>query len=414
MAFQRLYNIFFFVAAIVLSTILSVSVYSQDDDTGEEDKTKLLNQIAAIELIGKTSLWEDTPEIFLYRIGCKIPKYDKSEEMIVVGSFGYFYSIRTEELRIYLKDGKISRLSIYFINKGDAKDQFKSSSKFARRLSNDHKKLYTRLKDHLGKAKRGKMGQGSGQTTVDYWILPDAEIGLEFSKREYMILHILPPGGISESAIKRKERQFDAEKNNPAENVRHDPDHDVWIDNIPMVDQGSKGYCVIATIERYFLYYGINEVDMHRLADLCGTNYGGGTAVTPAIKATENLFDDYGLTVDILSKLTISKIKKAIDAGYPIIWTMYSGEEYRNRLSKNTKTRKETPAAERIKLLKRKKKIDADKECPHLCFIIGYNEVSNEIAVSNSWGKHYSIQWISLRDAEKVDAGEQKYFIRPR
>ena len=35
--------------------------------------------------------------------------------------------------------------------------------------------------------------------------------------------------------------------------------------------------------------------------------------------------------------------------------------------------------------------------------IIGYNEETNEIAVSDSWGKNYSIRWIHVDEAEAVN-----------
>jgi hypothetical protein len=34
--------------------------------------------------------------------------------------------------------------------------------------------------------------------------------------------------------------------------------------------------------------------------------------------------------------------------------------------------------------------------------IIGYNEETNEIAVSDSWGKNYSVRWIHVHEAEAV------------
>ncbi|MFR4224380.1 MAG: hypothetical protein ACLT38_12745 [Akkermansia sp.] len=38
------------------------------------------------------------------------------------------------------------------------------------------------------------------------------------------------------------------------------------IQDIPMVDQGQKGYCVVATAARIFAYYGMDYVDQHELA----------------------------------------------------------------------------------------------------------------------------------------------------
>lgn len=52
----------------------------------------------------------------------------------------------------------------------------------------------------------------------------------------------------------------------------------VWIEGIPMVDQGQKGYCVPATVSRVFAYYGMNGIDQHALAQLCNSSGQGGTS----------------------------------------------------------------------------------------------------------------------------------------
>lgn len=44
-----------------------------------------------------------------------------------------------------------------------------------------------------------------------------------------------------------------------------------------MVDQGQKGYCVVATAARIFAYYGMDYVDQHELASLANTSADGGT-----------------------------------------------------------------------------------------------------------------------------------------
>lgn len=60
-------------------------------------------------------------------------------------------------------------------------------------------------------------------------------------------------------------------------NLRHEENGDVWLDNVPMVDQGDKGYCVPASISRVFAYYGMDGVDQHALAAICGSSGSQGT-----------------------------------------------------------------------------------------------------------------------------------------
>ena len=61
------------------------------------------------------------------------------------------------------------------------------------------------------------------------------------------------------------------------DNVVRDPRGDVFIDNVPMVDQGQKGYCAAATSERVLRYYGL-QVDEHEVAQAAGTTAEGGTS----------------------------------------------------------------------------------------------------------------------------------------
>ena len=59
---------------------------------------------------------------------------------------------------------------------------------------------------------------------------------------------------------------------------------DVFVDNVPMVDQGQKGYCSVAAAERVLRYYGL-EFDEHQLAEAAKTSVDGGTS-TRAMKET--------------------------------------------------------------------------------------------------------------------------------
>ena len=61
------------------------------------------------------------------------------------------------------------------------------------------------------------------------------------------------------------------------DNVVRDPRGDVFIDNVPMVDQGQKGYCAVAASERVLRYYGV-DVDEHEIAQAAGTTAEGGTS----------------------------------------------------------------------------------------------------------------------------------------
>ena len=67
---------------------------------------------------------------------------------------------------------------------------------------------------------------------------------------------------------------------------------DVFVDNVPMVDQGQKGYCAAATAERVMRYYGL-DIDEHQIAEAAGTTAEGGTssfAMKDAVEAIGRRF----------------------------------------------------------------------------------------------------------------------------
>ena len=80
------------------------------------------------------------------------------------------------------------------------------------------------------------------------------------------------------------------EKKSIAGNVIRDAEGDVLVGNIPMVDQGQKGYCAAATSERVMRYYGL-EVDEHEIGQAAGTTSDGGTS-------TKNMKD----SIDMIGK----------------------------------------------------------------------------------------------------------------
>ena len=59
---------------------------------------------------------------------------------------------------------------------------------------------------------------------------------------------------------------------------------DVYIDGIPMVDQGQKGYCVVASAARVFGYYQI-AVDQHEIAQIASSSAEGGTSMGAMLDA---------------------------------------------------------------------------------------------------------------------------------
>ena len=86
------------------------------------------------------------------------------------------------------------------------------------------------------------------------------------------------PASLSGKTGSASARRKPASARKIVDNVVRDPRGDVFIDNVPMVDQGQKGYCAAATSERVLRYYGL-QVDEHEVAQAAGTTAEGGTSL---------------------------------------------------------------------------------------------------------------------------------------
>lgn len=147
----------------------------------------------------------------------------------------------------------------------------------------------------------------------------------------------------------------------------------VYIAGIPMVDQGQKGYCAVATVARVFAYYGADAVDQHALAQLCDTLTEGGTYVHLIEKALNDMGKQFHFLPQILcysynckggipSNQLKDFVESYVNNGAPVIWT-----------------------------------IDG-----HMRMIIGYNKSTNEIYYSDSWGQGHEMKPMSLNKAAKM------------
>lgn len=218
-------------------------------------------------------------------------------------------------------------------------------------------------------------------------------------------------------------------------NVSQEPDGRVWIKNIPMIDQGEKGYCVPATVARVFAYYGMDGVDQHAMAALCKSRSGGGGTTMPQMRAAlqdlgkafhfrvktmedcsvENMVAIYNkeakkqkatqitpanayrvaLDADIMRtarvrngtkmKKWMAEVKKSIDEGIPILWSVILGIFNEQGLPQNAGG--------------------------HMRLIIGYNENDKTIIYSDSWGARHACKEMPLEDAFSMTV--ERNIMRP-
>jgi hypothetical protein len=52
--------------------------------------------------------------------------------------------------------------------------------------------------------------------------------------------------------------------------------------------------------------------------------------------------------------------------------------------------------------LKKTKPLKPDPEWGHICLIIGYNQKTREIAISDSWGPETTERWMTEEEAKQI------------
>ncbi|CAN5673353.1 hypothetical protein BH09VER1_BH09VER1_02060 [soil metagenome] len=211
-----------------------------------------------------------------------------------------------------------------------------------------------------------------------------------------------------------------------------DPSGDVKLKDIPMVDQGDKGYCVVASTERVMRYYGV-QVDQQELAQIANSDATKGTSVEAMVESLKKLTSRLGVKVKPLYEGgNITEFLKMVEeynraakrakapeiklGGTVIdvskIYREMKPEIYREvRLKKNADYGRFQREIQRniddgIPLLwsvhlgmVAEKGLSPQAFGGHMRLIIGYDTKSNEILYSDSWGAGHEEKRMSFDDA---------------
>lgn len=215
------------------------------------------------------------------------------------------------------------------------------------------------------------------------------------------------------------------------ENVIRDPaSGDVWISNIPMVDQGPKGYCAAATSERILRFFG-QEVDQHQIAQIANTTSKGGTSTTELKEALQAVGRQYDFTLksqhewdfgdfrkEMANYNKLARKKGTRQVALPQGGTWYIGKMYASVDPETWMELKKKQSADYRKFEANiQKHINAG--CPlawsvtlglypestrtgtggHLRLIIGYNTKTREIMFSDTWGMGHEKKRMPLDQA---------------
>ena len=224
------------------------------------------------------------------------------------------------------------------------------------------------------------------------------------------------------------------------DNVVRDPRGDVFIDNVPMVDQGQKGYCAAAASERVLRYYGV-EVDEHEIAQAAGTTAEGGTSTLEMKNSVQSIGRKYklgttvtygdfekpvgerieGIVKEVANYNKAAKKMKKKEIADDVYITHSGSTIYYNPAAADAAMDPEvlkymkTEGSQRSKFTKFLKDVhdQVDKGIPlfwgvtlgtypepeipqanggHMRLIIGYNDKKKEILYSDTWGAGHELK----------------------
>jgi hypothetical protein len=190
------------------------------------------------------------------------------------------------EILVNFKDGKVVSVAISVLNKGD-ENSIITQSEFTQAVANVRavlggasgvKEEARRKEELLSPKSAGAVWRGKKALYIGEWLfLPEKIENIDGwswkikAHGEFVRIRLMPPQ--VQLGVQLAKVRTTMTRPLLAARVKREGNTKAIIEGIPMVDQGSKGYCAVASFERVLRHYGA-DVDMHDLANVAET-YGG-------------------------------------------------------------------------------------------------------------------------------------------
>jgi len=384
-----------------------------------------LNAAFGIPIWENDNLWSDSDAALAQRL-----RWPQESQTSTENSYRLYpraddvvLGTRPFSLALYGADGKPSQISMVFANKGDVAELAginrgqaldmktriaaqQATLDYKKYIRQDSDEIQKKLTDLLGPPKNDQIGQARDtREQVKRWDWKGHSILLASPRDEYVAVRIVPTASLASTTIEHVSQE-DMRKKLQAR-VEHRANGDVVLQDLPMVNQGPKGYCGPATWERVLRYMGI-PADMYVLAMAGKTDAGGGTRMDSINGGMVDVVNANGrrLTQDA-GQVQTRNIARYTDAGLPVIWYVCVDEPTDKMISQRTQERQAVTdwAAWKKSLEPYRKaasKIPAPRDQGHVRLIIGYNDKTGEIAISDSWGSHYAERWMTVEEANAM------------
>lgn len=377
------------------------------------------------ELIDFPKCWEMTPEMFeksFSKKGTKTYKWLTADKTRVKFSRKLYSNaeidlllfdqqMKAEEVIADFRKGKLNLITISIYNRGDSgaitteklKEQYMLCGKSM------SAKLKVRPSVRKSSKQQGLKTEGySWNSPLAIALLEHNDGALEDQKAEFLRLRVAKKGakGGLASSMTNTRGGASVRLSSLKGFVEKDEKGNVYVKGLPMVDQGNKGYCVVASVQRLFEYFGIGA-GMHQIAEVANADPTKGTSTLSMAKELDKIDYRFKTRLKVVAmqsgegKLTEVDIKKgeyyvgkpiderkimkairdSVDDGLPVLWSLQLGKY------------PETP------------QLNPQTSGGHMRLIIGYNDDEETIIFSDSWGAGHEFKTMKAHDAYKATSG---------
>lgn len=378
-----------------------------------------VNQILGNPLFADYSLWDDDPSLVASRLRWPRESWtENSQSFRLYAPSSYkFASVRPYSAALYGGNSAMTSASLVFANKGDCFASVGAGEEHFREgevtkdpkvleswIERDEDLIIEKMESLLGKARRQNYGQGSAKRKVSRWDWSGHSFLLSVAEGDFVSLSVETNEHANARGKTKKVADMHIRRVHRT-NVEKRGNGDVVIGNIPMVDQGPKGYCVPATFERCMRYMKV-PADMYLLAMAGSTGLGGGTHTPTLVESVQKEVWSAGRTFKPLKgHPSLKELMRFIDSGIPVLWGLHSTDQFNQIANQRTKARMGVNTDSWKEIIKKAAKEIKDypkphiSEARHICIIHGYNKKTEEIAFTDSWGDRYKERWVAAEEA---------------
>lgn len=274
----------------------------------------------------KAALWTDGSQAFMDDGGPLGFEYESGRDVARSVHPGLsFFGNRVWEAQAFFTAGRVTRVELLLFSRGDTGDLAEEGFE---RLVKGTTEALTRWSGSKGLGLPESLEKGARHVQGRAWYRPPCRAEMEWAytagshtagasapyRSEYLRVRLMPSGndgGVSAppppshtampSAISLKAH------------VRHSDNGDAWISDVPMVDQGEKGYCAAATAERVLRYFG-KPIDQHQVAQIADTARDKGTSLEGMIGALKTIGQPYQLDLRPLQEFDWAEVVNLLKA----------------------------------------------------------------------------------------------------